>query len=265
MSEVRALLLAAGLGTRLWPLNVHCPKCLIPIGGRPLLEYWLCSLYRIGIDSVLVNVHHHRSLVSTFLDRPCFSGWVQSVIEEKLLGTAGTLRQNGEHFIAGPTLLVHADNWCQCDWSQFLEFHRHYRPTNTVMTMMTFRTSTPSDCGIVQIDSQGIVQQFHEKVSDPPGNLANGAVYLLEPEVAHWIIQQPHVSDFSTQVLPEFLGRVATWENVGVHRDIGTIQSLLDAQNDNHPNLCWLDTDEWMRAYYRNPVHELIIDTAEKA
>ena len=265
MSEVRALLLAAGLGTRLWPLNEYCPKCLMPIGGRPLLEHWLCSLYKVGINSVLVNMHHHKSLVSTFLDRSCFSGWVQSVIEEKLLGTAGTLRENAEHFITGTTLLAHADNWCQCDWRQFLEFHQNYRPANTVMTIMTFRTSTPRDCGIVEVDSKGVVRQFHEKVLDPPGNLANGAVYLLEPEVVHWVTERPHVSDFSTQVLPEFLGRVATWENIGVHRDIGTIQTLLDAQNDHHPDPCWLDTDGWMRAYQSNLVHAQLIDAADKA
>ena len=96
MSEINALLLAAGLGTRLGPLTEHCPKCLIPIAGRPLLEHWLCSLYRIGIGRVIVNMYHHHDLVESFLARSCFSNWVTGVREHKLLGTAGTLRENSK-------------------------------------------------------------------------------------------------------------------------------------------------------------------------
>ena len=81
MKEVRALLLAAGLGTRLRPLTHSCPKCLIPIGGRPLLEHWLCALYRNGITQALVNIHHHRTLVESFLARNQFQGWVYGVHE----------------------------------------------------------------------------------------------------------------------------------------------------------------------------------------
>ena len=96
MSEINALLLAAGLGTRLRPLTEHCPKCLIPIAGRPLLEHWLCSLYRIGIGQVIVNMYHHHLLVESFLARSCFSDWVTGVLEHKLLGTAGTVWNNKE-------------------------------------------------------------------------------------------------------------------------------------------------------------------------
>ena len=256
MSEVRALLLAAGLGSRLGSVTEHCPKCLVPVAGRPLLEHWLCSLQRIDVGHVLVNVHQHQRLVDTFLARSYFSDWVQGIQEIELLGTAGTLRENAKNLSTCTTLLAHADNWCQCDLDDFISFHRHHRPSRTLMTMMTFRTPTPATCGIVELDSDGVVRQFHEKVSNPPGNLANGAVYLLEPEVVRWVVDRPVVSDFSTEVLPEFLGRIATWENIGIHRDIGTVQSLLEAQEDPQPDCCWPDTDEWMYAYQNNPVHE---------
>ena len=199
----------------------------MPIGGRPLLEHWLCVLYKNGIRKVLVNIHHHRTLVESFLTRNQFQGWVYGAYEPQLLGTAGTLRQNREFFEDQPVLLVHADNWCQCDFSKFLAFHSNRRPPGTLITMMTFRTPSPTTCGIVEVDDKGVVQNFHEKIEDPPGNLANGAVYLLEPEVSTWIGGRGFVKDFSTQVVPHFLGRIATWENRGFHRDIGMIQSLL--------------------------------------
>ena len=152
MNEVRALLLAAGLGTRLRPLTHSCPKCLIPIGGRPLLEHWLCALYRNGITQALVNIHHHRTLVESFLARNQFQGWVYGVHEPQLLGTAGTLRQNIEFFENEPVLLIHADNWCQCDFGNYLRYHMFERPAHTVMTMMTFETEFPEACGIVELD-----------------------------------------------------------------------------------------------------------------
>ena len=98
MREVRALLLAAGLGTRLRPLTDHWPKCLMPIGERPLLEYWLETLWQSGVREVLVNLHYLSTVVEEFLDRPRFQGWVHSVRETELLGTAGTLRANADFF-----------------------------------------------------------------------------------------------------------------------------------------------------------------------
>jgi mannose-1-phosphate guanylyltransferase len=258
VSEVRALLLAAGLGTRLQPLTETCPKCLVPIGSRPLLESWLCSLHGCDISSVWVNMHHHREMVDAFLSREPFLGWVHGVVEEDLLGTAGTLRHNAKHLADSTTFLAHADNWCQCDFNEFLDFHLHCRPAGTVMTMMTFRTNLPENCGIIEVDHQGVVESFLEKPDRPPGNLANGAVYLLEPEVVEWVCESPSVTDFSTEVIPAFLGRIASWENLGIHRDIGTLSSLLAAQNDPSPQPCWPDVDLWTEAYFEHPVHEYL-------
>jgi len=258
VSNVRALLLAAGLGSRLRPLTEDCPKCLMPIGGIPILEHWLCNLYRCGISSVLVNSHHHREMVASFLLRERFSNWVSNVGEGQLLGTAGTLRANADKLIDNTVFVIHADNWCQCDFKDFLDFHVYRRPRSTVMTMMTFRTTTPESCGIVETDNSGIVKSFYEKVDEPHGNLANGAVYLLEPEVISWIARRTDVTDFSTDVIPEFLGRIASWENTGVHRDIGTVESLLEAQYDSQPRACWPNNDPWMCKYLKHPIHEFL-------
>lgn len=95
---VRALLLAAGLGIRLRPLTDEWPKCLMPIGKRPLLEYWLQTLLTAGIQDVLVNTHFHADQVNAFLAREQFATWVKSVHERQLLGTAGTLHANVDFF-----------------------------------------------------------------------------------------------------------------------------------------------------------------------
>ena len=228
----------------------------MPISGRPLLEYWLCTLSRCAISRVLVNIHHHRRIVETFLNQPHFEGWVSGVFESHLLGTAGTLRNNREVLKDRRILLIHADNWCQCDIADFLDFHVYHRPKHTVMTMMTFRSDNPNDCGILEIDKQGVVRGLYEKVDDPPGNLANGAVYLLEPNILDWLMENPNVTDFSTQVLPRFLDRIATWENTDIHRDIGKISALRLAQLDPIPDSCWSDTTPWYHTYRNNPIHD---------
>ena len=257
---VRALLLAAGTGSRLRPLTDQWPKPLMPIGGRPLLEYWLESLRSVGVGEVLVNVHHHAEQMVQFLERPRYRGWVRIAHEVHPLGTAGTLSASREFFAGYTTLVAHADNWCRCDLGAFIAFHRHRRPEGCPITMMTFDTLAPETCGIVETDPTGVVVGFHEKVADPPGTRANGAVYLLEPELFDWLAQRPDLRDFSTEVLPSFLGRIATWHNSGIHRDIGTPEMLALAQQDPSPGLPWTENDAWSHWFKDHPVHRLVAD-----
>jgi len=202
-----------------------------------------------------VNIHDHKEIMEVFLNRPQLSKWVSSVYESNCLGTGGTLYANRNFFRNGTTLFIHADNWCQCDFQDFINFHQYNRPRNTLMTMMTFRTSSPSNCGIVELDSNGIVQRFHEKVKNPPGNLANASIYLLEPEVLSMLEDVPNVYDFDIDVMPKLLGKISTWENTNILRDIGTLESLIMAQNDPLPNIEKLEIDSWEREFKNHSIN----------
>jgi mannose-1-phosphate guanylyltransferase len=233
VKSTKALLLAAGFGTRLKPLTNIWPKCLMPIHGRPLLEYWLENLQELDIDNVLINTHYLPECVGDLIEQSQFKDWIYLTHEKSLLGTAGTIRNNLDFIKDDVLLLAHADNWTHCNFSDFLNYHHNQRPYGTVMTMMTFECQNPESCGIVEINDNGVVIDFHEKVDDPPSRLANAAVYLLDTEVVKWIKDNPTVNDFSTEVIHNFLGKIATWENNNIHRDIGTIQELINAQKDN--------------------------------
>jgi len=261
---MKALLLAAGLGARLHPLTKIWPKCLMPISNRPLLEYWLGILKQQAINDVLVNKHYYSDVVDNFLQRPRFKNWVQSVYEPALLGTAGTLRKNADFFRADTVLVAHADNWSCCKFTDFISYHNNSRPENTVITMMTFECSIPRSCGIVELDKNGVVVCFHEKVKTPPGTLANAAVYIIEPEVLEWIEERETINDFSTEVLPYFLGRIATWKNNGVHKDIGTVKMLLEAQADSCELPPWSEEDEWQKIFNDNPIHQALLEIASE-
>lgn len=254
---MRALLLSAGLGKRLRPLTDGWPKGLMPIKKRPLLEYWLETLRYAGVKKALVNLHYLPEPFKDFLAQPQYRDWVQTCYEPELLGTAGTLRANADFFDGDNILLIHADNYCCCDFQDFIDFHIARRPVHTVMTMMTFTTTLPKQSGIVKIDERGVVQEFHEKIENPPGDRANAAIYILSHPVLEWLTHQPsHVTDMSTQVIPHFLGKIASWHNGVCHRDIGTLENLRAAQHDPSPKFFRdLPKTEWQRRFEDHPIH----------
>ena len=229
---MRALLLAAGLGTRLRPITDSVPKCLVEINGRPLLDHWLELLSKADIRDILVNLHYLPGKVQTYLAGSHHPARVSTVMEAELLGTAGTLLKNRDFFKSESVMLIHADNLSLFDVGAFVErFER--RAENIDITMMTFHADKPQNCGIVELDAAGAVCAFHEKVAAPPGNLANAAVYILAPSVIDFIASLGQaVADFSTEVLPYYMGRINTFHNDIYHRDIGTVDSLKLAQSE---------------------------------
>lgn len=228
---MRAILLAAGCGTRLRPITNTIPKCLVPIKGKPLLEIWLDRLTEAGIGPFLVNTHYLAEQVESFIAESPFKTHATLAYEPELQGTAGTLIQHLDFFKGQDGMLIHADNYCLADFSAFIQAHEQ-RPSECIMTMMTFRTITPTTCGILELDERGIVVGFHEKVANPPGNLANGAIYLLSSELLKWMGSDLQtVTDFSIEVLPHCVGRIYTFETSEVFFDIGTPETYEKVNN----------------------------------
>lgn len=229
---MKALLLAAGLGTRLRPITDTMPKCLVPINAKPLLEYWLDTLSKIGIEKCLINTHYKHKMVEDYISKSGYKDFCAVTFEKELLLTAGTLLKNKKFFISEPLMLIHADNLSICDYTAFIKAHKN-RPKGCEITMMTFKTQHPENCGVVQLDDEGIVQEFYEKIKNPPTSLANAAVYIIEPSIFTFLESlEKDVIDFSTEVLPHYLGKIFTFHNDVYHRDIGTVDDYAQAQID---------------------------------
>ncbi len=219
---MRAMLLAAGYGTRLRPLTDTVPKCLVPIRGRPLLEIWLESLVLAGLGPFLINTHHLAHQVNHFISKSPYIEQIYTVYEQKLLGTAGTIKANLDFFGKQDGIVIHADNYCLADLQAFVRAHQN-RPVKCLLTMMTFRTDSPSSCGIVELDDQGVVQGFYEKLHNPPGNLANAAIYVLSAQFLNLFYEKFYAAkNFSTDVLPHLMGKIYTFETTAPFVDIGT-------------------------------------------
>jgi mannose-1-phosphate guanylyltransferase len=208
----------------------------VPIHGRPLLSYWFDLLLGSReVERVLVNTSYLPRPVRAHIAGNRWRDRIDIIHEFDLLGTGGTILANKAWFGSGPFFVAHGDNLTSFDVSAMIEAHRE-RPTNAAITMMTFATDAPSSCGIIETDGQGLVVRFHEKVPNPPGNEANGAVYIFEPEVLRFMaaFNRP-VVDLSTEVIPAFMGRIWPFRNTVYHRDIGTLESLDRAQRETTP------------------------------
>lgn len=226
---MKAFLLAAGLGTRLRPLTERTPKCLLPIGGRPLLDIWLDALARAGVDEVLVNLHHHADQVQAHVATRLGGPLVRLSYEPELLGSAGTLRAN-RRWVADEEmfLAINADNLTDFDPAVLIEAHR---ANHSVATLTAFRAPRPSECGILDVDPTGRVRAFVEKPADPPSDLANAGVYAFHPGVLDLIGDQ-RPADIGYHLLPQLVGRAHAIEIDAYFLDIGTPAALERAQQE---------------------------------
>ena len=229
---MRALLLAGGLGTRLRPLTNRVPKCLVTVHAKPLLGYWFDLLLSGNVVEVLVNTHYLPDPVRAYVNASPWRERVTLVHEDVLLGTGGTILRNRDFFRNEAFIVAHADNLTAFHIDAFIHCHLE-RPDDTAVTMMTFETDDPQSCGIVETNARGVVTAFHEKVTNPPGNQANAAVYVFEPSVIDFLdTLGKDVIDLSTEVIPHYLGHICTYHNTNYHRDIGTPESLAKAERE---------------------------------
>lgn len=224
---LRALLLSAGFGTRLQPITNKIPKCLVEVNNKPILEHWLTKLEDINCEKVLINSHYLHSQVNEYLlKRKKSAMTIELKYEKKLLGTAGTLLHNYKFFENSKILMIHADNMTDFDISSFIDFDDQ-KKDKCVLSMLTFKTNKPSSCGIVVTDKNMVLRQFYEKPNNPPTNIANCAIYIFQDDFIYLLLKDfPDVKDFSTEVIPNYLGKIMTFYTDQEFIDIGTPESL---------------------------------------
>lgn len=229
---MKAFLLAAGLGTRLRPLTDHTPKCMIEIGGRPMLDIWLDALAKAGVDEVHVNLHHLADVVRAHLTRRGGPPDVRLIEEPVLLGSAGTLLAHRDAVCGEDAFLVaYADNLTDFDLRLLVDAHR---AAGEIATIAVFRAPRPSECGIVEV-ADGRVVGFVEKPARPRSDLANAGMYVFSPEVIDLLDGGPPL-DIGFDLLPRLVGRArAVPVGDAFLLDIGTPAALERARNEWRP------------------------------
>ena len=132
---MKALILAAGLGTRLQPYTHHTPKPLFPINGRPILDRLIHQLQKAGCRAVAVNTHHLHGLIEEFIGRQSYDIPILIRYEPHILGTAGAFKNFSDFWGESPFLVVNSDIYTDIDFLKVYEFHcRHGAPATLVLT-----------------------------------------------------------------------------------------------------------------------------------
>jgi len=231
MNRTKAVLLGAGIGSRLRPLTSAVPKCLVPIAGRPLLDYWLEQIIAANISEVLLNTHYLASLVREYIKKVNAGGKLRLIesYESQLLGSSGTITAN-PHFADGADqiIIIYADNFSKLNIQNILAFHRQH---DDPITMMLWNAPNPQACGIAELDAQNRIIGFEEKPQHPVSDLANAGLYVFDTKVYQQIAAM-NAFDLGFEVLPKFVGKMRGWVFHGYHRDIGTYDAYLQAQRD---------------------------------
>jgi len=224
---LKAFLLAAGHGTRLRPITDTIPKCLVPIRGVPLLSIWLQCCNRIGIDEVLINLHAHAAPVREFLRLHAAATPVRIVEEPRLLGSAGTLRENRSWIGADDLFWIFYADVLNCaDFEGMLRLHLDRRPA---ATLGVYEVAEPTRCGIVTTDEDGVIVQFVEKPVNPSGNLAFSGLMIGTPEMLR-AIPDESPADIGLHVLPRLTGRMLAFPIHDYLIDVGTMENYQRAQ-----------------------------------
>ncbi len=226
---MRAMVLAAGLGTRLRPLTHELPKPMVPVLDRPVMAHILDLLARHGIDGVIANLHYFPDVIRGYVGES-----IRYSFEQELLGTAGGVRNCADFLVEdGAFLVISGDALTDIDLDAFRARHRE---AGGIATLAVKRVPDTREYGVVVHDADGRVVGFQEK-PDPPealSDLGNCGIYIFEPEIFDYFPARPF-ADWAQDVFPALLQHDVPFH---IHEldeywnDVGSLPELLQGTFD---------------------------------
>jgi NDP-sugar pyrophosphorylase family protein len=224
---MRAMILSAGYGTRLWPLTEDRTKPAIPILGKPLVGYVAEYLARYGWRDILVNLHHRADSVRNALGDGSKFGVKLGYIEEPvILGTSGALDNARSYFESDTFLVINGKLICDLDLDAALKTHRESQAIATLVLL----PNTKRERFTVVETSAGLLKGFGgmpgpSSAGDDPPLMFTG-IQILEPRIFDYI-PRGVFSHTTTDVYPQ---AIAQGEQVAVHVASGTWYELSTLQ-----------------------------------
>ncbi|WP_019178590.1 sugar phosphate nucleotidyltransferase [Methanomassiliicoccus luminyensis] len=228
--RIQAVILAGGEGTRLRPLTNTRPKPLLPILGRPCVEYVIRSLADADAAKVYLTCgYRSQDMLDALGDGRRFGVDLEFALEDQPAGTAGAVKLL-EDKLDGTFVVASGDVLADVDIRSLVEAHRRKK---AVATMALTTVDRPEEFGIVGLDDDGRIVRFKEKprTEEVFSNLINAGIYVLEKEALDHV-PEGEKFDFSKQLFPRLLelGRPIYGSKIeGLWKDIGRPRDLLDA------------------------------------
>ena len=231
---MKAMLLAAGLGTRLRPITYELPKPMVPVLGRPVMEHILRLLARHGFDDVVANLHYFPDLIrERFGDGSAYGVRLVYSYEPELLGTAGGVRNVRDHFGDETFLIISGDALTDIDLGALWATHKE---KGGIATLALKRVDDTSQFGVVIVADDGRIQGFQEK-PDPAealSNLGNCGIYVFEPEIFDHFPEREFV-DWAMDVYPTLLEQDVSFyghEFPDYWNDVGSLEEYRQGNFD---------------------------------
>ena len=235
---MKAMVLAAGQGTRLYPLTERTPKALVPVAGRPMIDYCLLLLKRHGIRDIIINLHHLGDQIESYLgDGKRWGLQITYSKEPELLDTGGGLLKAKPFLQEGTFIVINTDVLIDLSLRELIAYHEEKR---AVATLVLRLDPLADQYGSMDIDGDGRIHRFLQTRIDPafPGavtKLMFTGVQILEPRVFDYLESDRILRKFSTtkDTYPRMLlgqERLFGFRFDGFWQDVGTASRIKEAE-----------------------------------
>jgi mannose-1-phosphate guanylyltransferase len=235
---VKAMVLAAGQGTRLRPVTDRMPKALVPVAGRPMIEYALLLLRHHGIRDIVINLHHFGEQIETRLgDGQGLGLSIRYSKEPELLDTGGGLLKAKAFLRDGSFIVINTDALIDLNLAALIDFHAR---TGAVATLVLRADPHADEFGSMDIDTSGRITRFLDSKApvEPAGELRKlmfSGVQILEPRIFDHMREHAAGRKFSTtrDTYPRLLAageRLYGFPFDGFWQDLGTPARIREAE-----------------------------------
>ena len=200
---MKAMIFAAGLGTRLRPITQQIPKALVEVGGVPMIEHVIVNLKAAGVDSIIINLHHFPEKIKNFIaSRDHFNIEIRYSDESyRLLDTGGGLRKAGWFFNDGqPFFVYNTDVLTNVDLNRMMHQHLKERPLATLFVMQRKTSRYLMFDQRMQLSGWKNVKTGKEKISrkvTPVKDFAFNGIHIIQPEIFKLLPKQRKFSIIS--------------------------------------------------------------------
>jgi len=245
--KIKAMVMSAGMGSRLEPLTLFVPKPLVPVANKPVMSVLFESLAKIGIKDVICNTYYLADKIIENYEHNNIGINFNYIKETELSGTAGGVKKCQFFFENCKTFVVlSADGLTNADLKKGIEIHKKSGAIATI-GVKPIPKSEVSHFGVVVTDKNGFITEFQEKpsVEEAKSNLINTGIYIFDYSIFNYIPENTFY-DFAKNVFPKLLeeNAINTFEVSEYWSDIGTLEQYKQATQDLYKGLCKFNHSE---------------------
>jgi len=220
---MKAMILAAGLGTRLQPLTDKKPKALMPVVNQPIISRVIDYLKTHGVRQIVVNAHHHYQQLVDYLEGGTFGVQVEVRVEPKILGTGGGIKNTSDFWNDEPFIVINSDILTNIDLGKA---YTHHKKANCLVTLILHDYEPFNQ---VQINADNHITEFFGESG--PNRLAFTGIHIMNPKLFTYF-----PDDTFFDIIPIYKQWIQSGKKIGAFlsqghdwHDIGSVKGYIDA------------------------------------